>query len=490
MTPRAPKARILIVDDNAALVANLRDILEGARELPAEVATAHDGRSGIEHASARGFDVAVVDVKLPDMSGVDLVRRLREANPRGEVVLVTGFATVDSAIAALEAGAFAFLLKSFRPEELLRTVAQAFAKAELVRAREELEARQRALIETAGVLIVGVDRDGRIVLSNPKTTELTAGRPAEGHPYLSRWIGEDSRERIELGLSRARSGERGLSVEATLLVGDDAPPRRIEWQLSGVPGDPSGLVYGIGVDVTERRALERRAAEAEALSAMSSIALGLAHEIRNPLNAAVLQLHLLARGIERQGGAEAGPMRERVRVVETEIMRLERLLTEFLELARPRGPQFDAVDLGRLGEQVLALEAEAMRAEGITLVAELSEGVVASADAEKLKQVWLNLLANARAALSPGGGTVWVRVSGGDAPRFEIEDDGPGVDPSVRETLFDAFVTTKPAGTGLGLAIVHKIVQQHGGRVTVATGQAGGARLIVELQPDRGRPRR
>ncbi|MCC6645424.1 MAG: response regulator [Polyangiaceae bacterium] len=488
MTAAERRARILIVDDNEALVANLRDILEGARELSAEVATTHDGRAAILHAAARGFDVALVDVKLPDMSGVDVVRRLREANPRGEVVLVTGFATVDSAIAALEAGAFAFLLKSFRPEELVSTVEQAFAKTELVRAREELEARQRALIETAGVLIVGVDRDGRVALSNPKTTELTAGLRPDGRAFVSRWIGEESRERISSGLARARSGERGVAVEATLLVGEGAPPRRIEWQLSGVPGDPDGLVYGIGVDVTERRALERRAAEAEALSAMSALALGLAHEIRNPLNAAVLQLHLLARATERVGGAEAASMRDRVGIVETEIRRLERLLTDFLELARPRSPQFVDVDLGRLAEQVLALEAEALRHASVAVIPEIAAGVVVAADAEKLKQVWLNLLANARAALSPGGGTVWVRVVGGDAPRFEIEDDGPGIDPSVRETLFDAFVTTKPAGTGLGLAIVRRIVQQHGGAVSVASGQRGGALVTVELPEAGPRP--
>src|SRR5687767_2660286 len=151
-------ARILIVDDNASLAENLRDVLEGASGLGARVSAVASGLDAERVARERGFDVALVDVKLPDVNGVQLVRALRAAAPLSEVVLITGFATVDSAIAALQAGAFAFLLKSYRPEELISTVEQAVAKVQLKRERQELERRQRALIDTAGVLIMAVDR--------------------------------------------------------------------------------------------------------------------------------------------------------------------------------------------------------------------------------------------------------------------------------------------------------------------------------------------
>ncbi len=114
--------------------------------------------------------------------------------------------------------------------------------------------------------------------------------------------------------------------------------RRVRWHFSRVRGakNRAELLYGIGIDITERRALERRAADAEAMNAMAPLALGLAHEIRNPLNAAVLELHLLGRAIERLPDAAARePMKRRVGIVEAEIKRLERLLTDFLELARP-----------------------------------------------------------------------------------------------------------------------------------------------------------
>ena len=106
----------------------------------------------------KGFDVAIVDVKLPDASGIDLIRPLRAASPFSEVLLLTGFASVDAAIGALRSGAFAFVLKSFRPEELISIVEQALSKVQLKREREELERRYRDLVEVTDVLVVRARR--------------------------------------------------------------------------------------------------------------------------------------------------------------------------------------------------------------------------------------------------------------------------------------------------------------------------------------------
>jgi PAS domain S-box-containing protein len=478
-------ARILIVDDNASLSENLADILRGAPELDADVVIAIDGHEAVSRARARPFDVAIVDVKLPDGSGVDAVRALRAECPFGEVVLITGFATVDSAIAALQAGAFAFLLKSFRPEELISIIEQAFAKVQLKREREELERRQRALIETAGVLIVAVDRENRVVLYNPKVEELTgSGIPvAVGRSFIQYWVAKDSQERMASALDRARGGQPNVEVEGGFVDGSGTTPvRRVQWHLSAVQNGQTqaDLVYGIGVDVTERRALERRAAEAEALSAMGSLALGLAHEIRNPLNAAVLQLHLLGRAIDRLDVEARTSMKRRVSIVDVEIKRLERLLTEFLELARPRGIQVSAVDLARLVEGVVALEGETLALQGVSVVQIFEPCAPAAGDPEKLKQVLLNLIVNARDAMADGG-QLTVSVGGGDEPSLEIGDTGPGMEPAVLDNVFDAFFTTKEAGTGLGLAIVRKIVDQHRGEIRIDSAPGKGTRVLVRL---------
>jgi signal transduction histidine kinase len=215
---------------------------------------------------------------------------------------------------------------------------------------------------------------------------------------------------------------------------------------------------------------------------MGSLALGLAHEVRNPLNAAVLQLHLLSRALDRLSDAKAqATMRSRVAIIEEEIGRLERLLTEFLELARPRGIKHDPVDVARLVHDVLDFQAEAFHSHHVEVMTDIQPGSIAVGDAEKLRQVVINLLVNALDAM-PESGTLSVSVGPSDASMFiEIGDTGPGIDPSILPEIFDPFFTTKEAGTGLGLSIVRKIVDQHGGRIGIDSAPGRGTRVKVEL---------
>ena len=207
-------ARVLVIDDNLALAANLADILEGARELEVAVTCAINGQAGLRVARRGGFDVAIVDVKLPDGSGMELIRPLRATSPLGEMILITGFATVDAAISALRAGAFAFILKSFRPEELISTVEQALAKVELKREREELERRYRALVEAADVLIVALSADGTVALLNQRAASLAGTSPAiaAGEPFAAHYIAQEEKDQFALAVTEAWSGDRTTEV--------------------------------------------------------------------------------------------------------------------------------------------------------------------------------------------------------------------------------------------------------------------------------------
>ena len=502
---------MLIVDDNAELAGSLEDVLrsvtgeDGTRRF--DVASATRGEDALRLATEIGFDVAIVDVKLPDASGVDLIRPLSEQSPFSEILLVTGFATLDAAMGALRGGAFAFVPKSFRPEELISTVEQAFAKVALRRERDELERRYRDLVELTSVLFVAVDKDDKVALFNRRASSMadTSAEEAQGHLFLDLWIPEPEREKMRAAVGQARAAahavgyfpgsspagdfqdsslprraievETGFAPTAQL----DRSRTRVRWHLS--PG-ALGMVYAIGIDVTERRALEKRAADAEALSAMGTLALNLAHEIRNPLNAAVLQLHLLSRDVAKLTADDAtkSSLKSRAAIVGDEIARLNRLLTEFLELARPRGIAREPVHVPRLMEEVLELESETAEARGVTFVRELAqEGCVALGDAEKLKQVLINLVVNALDAMKTGG-TLTARVrSLGDRVEMVLRDTGPGISPDVLASVFDAFFTTKEAGTGLGLSIVRKIVDQHGGEVRIETEQGRGTSAVVSI---------
>jgi PAS domain S-box-containing protein len=483
--PPLPRARVLVVDDNAELVGTLHAVLlsaelaeRGAGAL--EVVTASRGNEGLDIARARGFDVAIVDVKLPDASGVDLIPALRAASPFGEVVLITGFASMDAAIGALRSGAFAFIPKSFRPEELISTIEQALTKVRLARERDELEHRYRALVELTDVLVVGLDAGDRVALFNRKASLLAKVGSGEalGRAFVEGWLAPEDRPRMRECIALARAGKT-REVETTFA------DRRVRWNVSMAreAGGIAALVYGIGIDVTERRALEKRAADAEAMSAMGTLALNLAHEIRNPLNAAVLQLHLLGRHVARLPVDDDArqALLHKAEIVGDEIGRLNRLLTDFLELARPRGPSRELVHLTKLVGDVLDLEQGSAVANAVVVERELGEDCVLMGDPAKLKQVILNLVVNGLEAMKDGGKLVVRLGSEGELVRLVVEDTGSGMDAAALAQVFDPFFTTKEAGTGLGLSIVRKIIDQHRGEVRLESERGVGTRAIVTL---------
>jgi signal transduction histidine kinase len=305
------------------------------------------------------------------------------------------------------------------------------------------------------------------------------------------------REAIALArIGRTREVETGF-VDLASAVASVAPHvrsresreistrRRVRWHLSTAQGDGDepALVYGFGIDVTERRALEKRAADAEALSAMAKLALNLAHEIRNPLNAAVLQLHLLGRHVDKLAVDEDSriALRRKAEIVGDEIGRLSRLLSEFLDLARPRAAVRELVHFGKLVDEVLDLEQGSAAARSVLVERHLQGECVLIGDAEKLKQVVLNLVMNALEAMK-GDGVLRVHLaSEGDDVRLVVEDTGIGIDPSALGQVFDPFFTTKEAGTGLGLSIVRKIVDQHRGEVRIESEIGAGTKAIVSL---------
>ncbi len=366
MKDAAKKPRILVVDDNGSLVENLSEILEGAGYAVHGAETCAAALS----LAREGFDVALVDLRLPDGDGTALAPQLKEVQPDGEVVLLTGFATLESAVAAVRAGACAYLVKPCATQELLVTVEQAMRQVRL---------------------------------------------------------------------------------------------------------------HG------EKRDLSRRAQTAEKLAAVGTMTAGLSHEIRNPLNAAALQLSVLERRIHRLANDVQPPLLEPLTVVKDEIRRLDHILEDFLQFARPREFILQAVDVVAVVARVLDLLGGEAERHGVRLEREIDAVPAVAGDEERLRQVLVNLGLNALEAVEEGGR---IRVSCRLAespehpePAVEIvvDDDGSGVPAESRERIFEPFFTTKAKGSGLGLSIVHAIVTQHGGRIRVEDSPDGGARFVVSL---------
>ncbi len=232
---------------------------------------------------------------------------------------------------------------------------------------------------------------------------------------------------------------------------------------------------------TELRQKIDQMKKAERLSAAGQLAASLAHEIRNPL-ASISG----AAGILKRGHASAANTDECLGILEKESQRLNKLLTNFLDFARPRLPRYQRVDSGHLIESVASLARHSAILHDVELVIEdTARTHEIECDAEQLKQVLLNLIINAVQA-TEGHGTVHIRsFSLPDRLCIEICDEGTGVTPDQQDKMFDPFFTTKESGTGLGLAIAANIVEQHGGLLSGSNNPGKGMTFRLELPLDR-----
>jgi signal transduction histidine kinase len=422
--------------------------------LGVETTITPDRRSALAAAAAQDFDVALIDVRLPDGDGMSLLAPLRERAPHLQCVLVTGNATVEGAIAAVRGAAFAYVLKPVSPPDLLDTTRRALDQAALYRERERLlraleqsEQRHRELVESVPAFVLAMDEAGRITTWNRELERVTGYRRDEK-------LGTNGRVLVV---------SDGYVMNLPLKAGG---ARKVRWRQSGVKGRDDRLTtYAVGIDVTDEEEILRRLLRSERLAAVGTLAAGLAHEVRNPLNSASLQLTLLERKLER--GDDMNAIRSVAHIIKTEIDRLDRLVREFLAFAQPRPLDPHPVDVRGLLAGVRDLIAPEAEAAKVAIAVDVADDTPpALGEEERLRQVLLNLTRNALEAMSGKGGQLRLIGRGAAAGvDIAVEDDGPGFGENL--PVFDAFFTTKSQGTGLGLSIVHRIVADHGGTIRV-----------------------
>src|SRR5690554_570210 len=321
--------RALVVDDNVDLAENIGELLES---MGLEVILAHDGAAALALAAENGgeIDLAFVDLKLPDgSSGVDLLPEFRARSPEIEMIIVTGNATVDSAVRAVRHGLFAYIQKPFETRDLMaiteRAVAQISIRKERARLAAELERSEelhRSLVEMVDAAILLIDREGTILFANPYAEERSPFEGGlEGESFVDSFIEEGMRARVRRELVELAPLERSRAVESHARVGKEL--RTVSWSVSRGGCGADARYLAVGIDQTEVRALQKRAIEAEALAAIGTLTSGLAHEIRNPLNAAALQLELIdrsARNVDDE--ALRSRLEQRVEIVRAELARL------------------------------------------------------------------------------------------------------------------------------------------------------------------------
>jgi signal transduction histidine kinase len=332
---------ILLVEDNPDLSDNLTEILESTGY---SVRAAKSCAEALASA-ADGFDVGLVDVRLPDGDGIELAPTLKTRTAHAEIILLTGFATLESAIAAVRAGAWAYLVKPCAPEDLLIAIQQAT-------------------------------------------------------------------KHIALQKEKAR--------------------------------------------------LSERANAAEKLAALGTMAAGFAHEIRNPLNAANLQLKVAERRLRSADDSERESGIKGLALVQTELARLNQIVEDALSFARPSRVHAESRDIAQTVASVAQFLAPQAEAAGVRLHVDHSAGALTCRyDEDRIKQVLINLVRNAVEAAGPDG-HAWILARRVDETiEIRVEDSGPGVPADVDP--FVPYFTTRAKGTGLGLPLAHRIVTEHGG---------------------------
>jgi PAS domain S-box-containing protein len=381
----------------------------------------------------------------------------------------------------------AIMLESYREDFVARVQrVERLENQELNRSLVRIEHRYVNAVELARALIVGLDSKGCVQIFNREAERVSGFARDEvlAQPFAKALLQEDLVDVRGRDVERAARGEHTLREAVEMAIRTKSGKYRdVRWQFAYAPSDADDevVLFAIGQDMTEELARQEKTRQHEKLAAVGTLAAGLAHEIRNPLNGARLHLSFLERALTEDGPREE--MFEAIRVVDDEIKRLASLVSDFLDFARPRPPTLKACSARSICDRVLALVSPKAKDALVDIALDFpSRDAMLLVDAAKIEQVLLNVLGNALESLAGAkkGGNVTLRVR--RHPRsivFAIEDDGPGLS-SADAPIFDPFFSTKPQGTGLGLAITHRIVTDHRGDITVES-RPGRTSFFVTL---------
>lgn len=244
---------------------------------------------------------------------------------------------------------------------------------------------------------------------------------------------------------------------------------------SGGEGEQEGLIV-VFQDLTELRTLQRELTDRERFASMGRVVAGVAHEIRNPL----FGISAIGQIFERDLRSPEHQELSRALIAETK--RLNQLVEELLVYGRPMKLKLVDTDLRVLWEEVLDMHRDELKRRNIAVTGDYAARHPKTlCDPHQVKQVFLNLLRNAMEAVPDGGWIVIDQLLDDNNIIFRIADSGGGIPPQHLENVFDLFFTTKPKGTGLGLAICRKIMQDHGGDITMANAEGKGAVVTIRL---------
>jgi len=511
---------ILVVDDEPGIALLCNRILTRAGY---DVTALTDPRQAIEHLQHQRVDLLLVDIRMPEIDGFDVISRSQRAQPDAAVLVMTGFGTVETAIRALRQGVDGLILKPFdKSEELLEAVKQAIAdnrrKRDTARAqalRPLFDATESLFSETdtnklfpliANEICIHLDctnaayytmNDGKFsalaqrgnileINGSNFATHLLSRVDSDGNPIIINATGPGEEEAqallasLKLGaailIPVTRSNLRGI-----LFAARDAgiPPfRGVDLEMFLVLARQALVALENARLYADLRNYVRRVEEsqeallrAEKMAAAGRLTASIAHEVNNPLQSVQNCLHIAGR-------EDVSPekRKEYFDLAREELERLMKTMQRMLDFYRPGATKLTRVDLLELLKHVLSLTSQQLGQRQIEVSTDLPKSLPAVyAVSSQLQQIFFNLILNAFDAM-PGGGTLFIQARAVEnGVEMMFEDSGSGIPEEQRNNIFEPFFSTKDGGTGLGLTVSYNIVTSHGGTLDIVDGRGTGA---------------
>jgi two-component system cell cycle sensor histidine kinase/response regulator CckA len=473
---------ILIVDDDQGFRKTLTDILKLKGYVPIAV---DKGETALTCLKEEDFRVALIDLKLGNMSGLDLLKEIKNLFEGIECILLTGYASQSSAIEAVNLGAYGYLQKPYNIEQLLVMIRRAIEKQDAETALRASEERFRQVVVSISdhIYVSEVD-DGenfKNLYLSPNIETLTGYSQdnfiADWHFWSSSLIHPEDRDKATAQVAKLANGQDS-ETEYRLLRADG----QIIWVRDSArvhSQETSKIIYGVVSNITQRHQLEEQLLQAQKMEAIGRLAGGIAHDFNNILTVILSSCDF---ALDAFDGND--PIRKDIEQIKKAGERAATLTRQLLAFSRKQVPQLKVLDLNNI---ITGMEKmlRPLIGEDINLITELTpDSKPIKADPGHLEQILLNLVINARDAMPQGGELVietasvyldeayarrHVDITAGPYMMLAVTDTGIGMDEQTQAHIFEPFFTTKEVGkgTGLGLATIYGIVKLSQGHIMV-----------------------
>ena len=472
-----------------------------------EVIPAHSGAEGIAAFEKEKPDIVLTDIKMPGMDGIQVLKKVKSIEPQSEVIIITGHGDIDNTIEALQYGASDFINKPVRDEALSIALKRAREKLEIKKQLREhthnlenkveeatREIRRRSnfqikLIRSSNDGIVATDKNLNIVIFNPEAEKIFGYNPSEVINKKS--AKELFPEELNHTFNDALSGKtdmRDFPWQETSIQSKTGEliPVRFSGTILLEKNEQMGTV-AFFQDLREIKRLEQELVKSERLAAIGQTVAGLAHGIKNILHGLKGGSYLVDIGINKEDSVK---LKKGWEMVKRNVGRTSNLVMDLLSYAKERKPRYENCDPNEIAEDVCGLVHDMARENSVEIIKEFDNTIgEVSMDPNTMHEVLLNLMSNAVDAclFDENMDKNWqVRLvttkEKGNLIKFDVSDNGSGMDEEVMKKLFTSFFSTKGhRGTGLGLMVTRKLIKEHKGNIKVDSQPGRGTTVSFHL---------